>query len=95
MLNHWGRLHLARFPWGNGTDPPTMRLILQPLGKIESQKDIKGVIDSIASGTYDSTWWYFSTRHQIRLKLNHEVHDTVNDYTRYSRLGSRPGRCSS
>jgi hypothetical protein len=32
------------------------RLILQPLVKIESQPDIKGVIDSLTSGVYDKTW---------------------------------------
>jgi hypothetical protein len=35
-LNHWGRLHLARFLWGNGIDPPTIDLILQPLVKIQT-----------------------------------------------------------
>jgi hypothetical protein len=82
-LNHWGRLHLARFLWGNGIDPPTIDLILQPLVKIQSQKDIKGVIDSLTSRKYDNSWRYFSTRHQINLKLNGELHDTVNDHTRY------------
>jgi hypothetical protein len=82
-LNHWGRLHLACFLWGNGIDPPTIDLILKPLVKINSQTDIQGVIALLVSRKYDNSWWYFSTRHQINLKLNDELHDTVNDYTRY------------
>jgi hypothetical protein len=56
-LNHSGRLYLASFLWGNGIDPATINMILQPLVKIKSQKDIKGIIDSLASGKYDRTWW--------------------------------------
>jgi hypothetical protein len=55
-LNHWGRLHLAGFLWGNGIDPPTIDLILQPLVKIKSQKDIQGVIASLTSRKYDNSW---------------------------------------
>jgi hypothetical protein len=58
-------------------------LILQPLVKIKSQKDIQGVIASLTSRKYGNSWWYFSTRHQINLKFNDELHDTVNDHTRY------------
>jgi hypothetical protein len=61
-LNHSGRLHLARFLWGNGIDPATISLVLLPLVKVQSEKDIKGVIDSIASRKYDNSWWYFSVR---------------------------------
>jgi hypothetical protein len=45
--------------------------------------DIKGSIDSVTSGKYDETWYYFSTRHQLHLKFNDAVHDSVDDYTRY------------
>jgi hypothetical protein len=62
-LNHSGRLHLATFLWGNRIDAATIHLILQPLVKIESQKDIKGIVDSLVSGKYDKQWWYFSTRY--------------------------------
>jgi hypothetical protein len=81
-LRHWGRLYLAGFLWGNRIDAPTIYLILQPLVKIGSQQDIKGVIDSLMSGVYDKTWYYFSTRHQIHLKFNDEVQEPLNDYTR-------------
>jgi hypothetical protein len=32
-LNHWGRLHLVSFLWGNRIDARTIRLILEPLVK--------------------------------------------------------------
>jgi hypothetical protein len=60
-LNHSGPLRLARFLWGNGIDPPTICLILQPLVKVQSQKDIEGILGSLAPGTYDTRWWYFPT----------------------------------
>jgi hypothetical protein len=82
-LNHWGRLHLAQFLWGNGIDPATISLVLLPLVKVQSEKDIKGVIDSIASRKYDNSWWYFSVRYQINLLLNDHVKDPLNDYTRW------------
>jgi hypothetical protein len=49
----------------------------------KSQTDIQGVIASLTSCKYDNSWWYFSTRNQINLKLNDELHETVNDHTRY------------
>jgi hypothetical protein len=82
-LTHSGRLHLNIFLWGNGIDPAATRLILQPLVKVQSQKDIEGILGSLASGTYDTRWWYFSTRYQINLFLNGEVKDPLNDYTRW------------
>jgi hypothetical protein len=80
-LNHSGRLPLVTFLWGNRIDAATIHLILRPLVKIESRKDIKGIVDSLVSGKYDKQWWYFLTGYQINLKLNDEVQDTVNDYT--------------
>jgi hypothetical protein len=60
-LNHDGRLELIRFLWGsNGIDPPTIRLVLLPLVKVQSEKDIDGILGSLASGTYNNRWWYFS-----------------------------------
>jgi hypothetical protein len=82
-LNHSGRLQLIRFLWGNGIDPPTIRLILKPLVKVQSHKDIENILGSLASGKYDKDWWYFSTRYQINLYLNDQVKDSLNDYTRY------------
>jgi hypothetical protein len=74
-LNHWGRLHLAHFLWGNGINPATIGLVLLPFVKVQSEKDIKGAIDSIASRKYDNSWWYFSVRYQINLLLNDHVKD--------------------
>jgi hypothetical protein len=78
-LNHSGRLHLARFLWGNGIDPATIGLVLLPLVKVQSEKDIKGIIDVIASRKYDNSWWYFSVRYQINLLLNDHVKDPLED----------------
>jgi hypothetical protein len=61
-LNHWGRLHLVSFLWGNRIDAHTIRLILEPLVKPQSHMDIKGSIDSVTSGKYDDTWYYFSSK---------------------------------
>jgi hypothetical protein len=82
-LNHDGRIWLIRFLWGKRIDPPTIRLVLLPLVKVQSEKDIDGILGSLACSTYDNRWWYFSTRYQINLFLNGRVKDPLNDYTRW------------
>eukprot|EP00962_Isochrysis_galbana_P023434 scaffold7085_cov120-Isochrysis_galbana.AAC.3 len=81
-LNHRGRLALCTFLWGNGIDPDNIRKVLAPLIKRGREKDVEGILASLKSGSYDSKWFFFSTRYQIRLKLNGEVAEKLNDYTR-------------
>src|SRR6056297_1602674 len=85
-LKHWGRMELIRFLWGNGIDPVRIRKILTPLTKRESLSDVEGILASLASGKYDSAWYYFSTRYQINLYLDGSVKDSLNDYTRHHKI---------
>jgi len=82
-LNHAGRLTLCTFLWGNGIDPDHIRDVLAPLIKRGREKDVEGILASLKSGSYDSKWFFFSTRYQIRLKLNGEVAEKLNDYSRW------------
>jgi hypothetical protein len=81
-LNHMGRLKLCTFLHGNGIGDANTRKILAPLIKRGRDKDVDGILVSLNSGTYDSKWHYFSVANQIRLYLNGNVAEKLNDYTR-------------
>eukprot|EP00962_Isochrysis_galbana_P048081 scaffold19935_cov108-Isochrysis_galbana.AAC.8 len=55
---------------------------IDPLIKRGREKDVEGILASLKSGLYDNKWFFFSTRYQIRLKLNGEVAEKLNDYSR-------------
>lgn len=81
-LNHRARLMLCTFLWGNGIDPGNIRKILSPLVKRGREQDVDGILASLKSGSYDSKWHFFSVRYKIKLKLNGDVAEKLNDYTR-------------
>jgi hypothetical protein len=82
-INHTGRLHLICYLWGNGIDPDTIRKVLAPLVRLASYPVVNNILGSLKARTYDNTWFYFSVRYQIRLFLNDEVQESLNDYSRY------------
>jgi hypothetical protein len=91
-LNHMGRLKLCTFLHGNGIGDSKIRKILAPLIKPGRDKDVDGILVLLNSSTYDSMWHYFSVAKQIRLYLNGNVAEKLNDYTplKDCRLRVRP-----
>eukprot|EP00962_Isochrysis_galbana_P054311 scaffold25827_cov108-Isochrysis_galbana.AAC.3 len=65
------------------TNPITSSTMILTFAQSIPGLRLEGILASLKSGSYDSKWFFFSTRYQIRLKLNGEVAEKLNDYSRW------------
>jgi hypothetical protein len=72
-LNHYGRMRLCTFLWGNNIGMPTILLLLAPLVKIEAMQDVKNILKALMARTYESKWYYFDARWKLFLYLDGRI----------------------